>query len=351
MQHFFSNLVSRIKRWRFRGRGPVGETVSRLFKFRYSCFKDLLASNTELLNIITDLEEKLRGQQVFGMSYVRSQASRAVFHTFRMVKSLDDLSGHRYRRLFDLVEVMNSAIKEELGKRKEIPLSELVLPYSRISREMVDWVGGKNANLGELFNKAQIPVPDGFAITTRAYEFFVDYNDLIDEVARIKMDLDPGDPNTFNTVSEKIQRLVVSAQVPEELSKAINRAYLEMAERIRQKTGRSGVMPRVALRSSAIGEDSELLYAGQYLSVLNVPSDQIVETYKQVVASLYTPCAISYRLNKGMRAEDIAMSVACVEMVESVASGVIYSRHPSRVWEDQVLITSVWGLGRMPWMG
>ncbi len=101
----------------------------------------------------------------------------------------------------------------------------------------------------------------------------------------------------------------------------------------------------MALRSSAIGEDSELSYAGQYVSILNVPREKIVETYKYVVASLYTPRAIAYRLNKGMRDEDIAMSVACIEMIESLASGVIYSRHPFNLLEDHVLVTAVWGLG------
>ena len=99
-----------------------------------------------------------------------------------------------------------------------------------------------------------------------------------------------------------------------------------MVDTIREKGAKPGASPPVALRSSAIGEDSELSYAGQYVSILNVPRDRIVQTYKLVVASLYTPRAISYRLNKGMRDEDLAMSVACIEMVQSVASGVIYSR-------------------------
>ncbi len=46
-----------------------------------------------------------------------------------------------------------------------------------------------------------------------------------------------------------------------------------------------------------------------------------------------------------MRDEDIAMSVACIEMIESLASGVMYSRDPSNPLEDNVLINAVWGLG------
>ncbi len=345
MPNIVSNVLHKIGRWKANRRKPSGEKVSRLFRFRYGCFKDLLASNTELLTIITDLEVKLRGQEVFGMSYVRSQASRAVFHAYRMVKSLDDLSGHRYPRLFAALEDIHSCIEEELGKRKEVPISELVLPYSRITRELVDWVGGKNANLGELLNQAKIPVPSGFAITTLAYEFFMDFNDLIDEIDRRKMELEPGDPGTVASVSASIQELIMSAKVPPEVKKAIRESYEAMAEHIAKRSGKPGFRPNVSLRSSAIGEDSELTYAGQYLSVLNVPPDRIVESYKAVVASLYTPRAISYRLSKGMRAEDIAMSVGCVEMVESVASGVLYSCDPCSVLQDTVLVNAVWGLG------
>lgn len=345
MPDFISRIVNKVNEWRGARTGPSQDRVSRVFKFKYACFKDLLASNSELLNIITDFEQKLRGQEVFGMSYVRSQATRAVFHTLRMVKSLDDLSGHRYPMLFDTLERINQQVKEELGKRKELPVSEWVLPYSAITKEMVDWVGGKNANLGEMRNRPKMPVPEGFAITTRAYEYLLEYNELSDEIARIRMDLDPNDPQAVNTVSEKIQRLIILARVPEDLEETIFAAYDTMQQAIRSQSGVRDLEPRVALRSSAIGEDSELSYAGQYVSILNVPREKIPETYKLVVASLYTPRAIAYRLNKGMRDEDIAMSVACIEMVESVASGVTYSRHPFNLLEDNVLITAVWGLG------
>jgi hypothetical protein len=113
MTRILKSLLKKLKEWRFGDSADSREKVARLFRFRYACFKDLLASNTEMLTIITDFESKLRGQEVFGMSYIRSQASRAVFHTLKMVKALDDLSGHTFPMLFDRVESINVAIKEE----------------------------------------------------------------------------------------------------------------------------------------------------------------------------------------------------------------------------------------------
>src|SRR3989339_268381 len=144
------NLFREIYR-KFTGRRgqPSRDELAAAFRFRYACFKDLLDSNTQLLNLIADVEEKLSGRHVFGMSYVRSQAARAAFHTFRMIKSLDVLSGHKYPVLYRVLDVINIRIKHQLGKRKELQVTELVLPLSGVTKEMVDWVGGKNAHLGE----------------------------------------------------------------------------------------------------------------------------------------------------------------------------------------------------------
>ena len=154
------------------------------------------------------------------------------------------------------------------------------------------------------------------------------------------MELDPRDPQTVQQVSQEIQELVASARVPPVLTEAILSAHARMAAAL----GASGTL-KVSMRSSAIGEDSELSYAGQYLTILNVPAEKLVQAYKDILASLYTPRAISYRLNKGIRDEDIAMSVVCLQMVESQASGVMYSRHPFNVLDDNLLISAVWGLG------
>ncbi|GKT08815.1 PEP/pyruvate-binding domain-containing protein [Desulforhabdus sp. TSK] len=323
---------------------PSRDTLSDVFKVKYERFKELLDSNAELSKIITDMEEKLQGHQLFGMAYLRSQSARAVFHTLRMVRSLDALSGQKYPALFTILEEINQKIKDDLGKRKESPMTEWILPYSRITKEMVDWVGGKNANLGEVLNLAHLPIPEGFAITTQAYNYFLAANDLVDEINRIRMELNPNDPDSVNEVSESIQRLIISSPVPHELSKAILYAYDHMMENLQRKTD-GDFSTSVSLRSSAIGEDSELSYAGQYLSMLNVSRERLIQTYNFIIASLYTPRAIAYRVSKGIRDEDIAMSVACLQMVESVASGVAYSRHPFNILEDDVLISAVWGLG------
>ncbi|MBU3949628.1 MAG: phosphoenolpyruvate synthase [Proteobacteria bacterium] len=320
------------------------DNLSDLFRFKYSCFKMLLDSNAEFLKVISDIEEKLQGQQVFGMSYVRSRSAKAVFHALRMVKNLDDLSGHRYSSLFETFEKINSNINEIIKKKKEDLPSENILPYSVITAEMADWVGGKNANLGEVLNKAGLPIPNGFAVAIRAFKSFMLKTGLFDQVSKKKMEIDPDNPETLITISEDIRKLIISTKLPPELEEAIMLAYANLVESA-AAINTSGSSFMVSMRSSAIGEDGELSAAGQYLSKLNVPKEQIISAYKEIAASLYTPHAISYRLNKGIRDEDIGMSVGCLQMVESVASGVMYSRNPLNLLEKNIIITAVLGLG------
>jgi pyruvate,water dikinase len=335
--NILSKLIPRRQR-------PSRDAVTQFFRFKYESFKELLNSNSELLNIIANIEDKLQGRSVFGMSFIKSQSVLAVFHTLRMVKRFDDLSGGEHRSLFKVIEDINARIKEEIEKRGEDPVTEFTIPYSRITKEMVDWVGEKNANLGEVLNRVHLPVPPGFAITTHAYYSLLDYNDLFDEIDKKKMEIDPENLESVNRVSEEIQKLILGAEVPPELREAIESSYARMMEDS-SGTDPSGCSGNVSLRSSALREDSELSFAGQYQSSLNVVPRQLVETYKYIVASLYTPRAVSYRLNKGIRDEDIAMSVACLRMVESVASGVMYSRNPINLLKDDVTITAVWGMG------
>lgn len=321
---------------------PSSGQLDNIFQAMYTSFKQLLESNSVLLNIIVDINDKLKGNKVFGMTYIRSQSAQAVFHTMRMVKSLNILTRDKYNEFFQILEDINNNIKTYIEERKETQVNDLVLPYSRINREMVDWVGGKNANLGELTSRLDLPVPGGFAITTLGQEIFFQENDIDDEIRKIKMEIDPDDLETVNEASERIQELIISSEVPASLEKAVLDAYDQMA---RQKESAGEKPPTISMRSSSVGEDSELSFAGQYLTFLNVHREKILLTYKRVIASLYTPRAVIYRLTKGIRDEDNPMSVSCLEMVDSLASGVLYSRHPFNLLEENIIVNAVWGLG------
>ena len=324
-------------------KGSAETKSARILREKYASFRKLLESNSELLNIIADIDEKLQGHTIFGMSYVRSQTTRAVFHTQRMVSSLGHLNRSDNRDLVEALERIKAQIKEIVEHRREVAQPRFTIPYQEIDKEMVDWVGGKNANLGEICSRVKLPVPQGFAITTMAQDVLFQANDLHQEIRKIKMEVELEDLETVTLASEAIRKLITDSPVPAEVQEAVLKAFDDMTEFL--SVPEDGGPARVAMRSSAIGEDSELSFAGQYLSILNVTRDNLMECFKSILASLYTPQAMIYRLTKGIMDEDCTMSVACLQMVESLASGVMYTRHPFNLLEDRIIINAVWGLG------
>ncbi|MGD9972214.1 MAG: PEP/pyruvate-binding domain-containing protein [Desulfatirhabdiaceae bacterium] len=311
------------------------------FRKKYVHFKILLDSNSQLLNIISDIEEKLRGVTPFGLTYVRSQSVRILFYTGRMIRSFEGMTGKNCTELHAVLDNIYAFFKQE-DELPPAPFSnEITLPYSKIEKNFEWSVGGKNANLAEIRNHVHLPVPAGFAITTHAFRRFIDSRALVDKIRQIKEKLDIISPENILQVSQSIEAMLLSADVPEDIVVEIRKAIRDLA----LETGQSETCMKVALRSSAVGEDSEFSFAGQYLSVMNVPSAHIISEYKRVLASLFSERAITYRQHMGIPFEEAAMSVACIEMVQSTVSGVMYSRHPFIRSRDQVIIHAIWGLG------
>lgn len=330
-----TSFLSRLK-----GRkNPVEPFATADLQDKYRHFHTLLESNAEMLKLITDAEEKLTGRYVFGANFIRNLVMRGIFHAGRMVYSLDSLGAGRYQTLKTAFEEICLRIQAQLEHHRPATATDFVLSYEGITREMVQQVGGKNANLGEVCSRAKLPIPRGFAITTAAYDRFMAFNNLVDKVHEQKMELVAEDPHSIVGISGEIEALFQQAVVPEDLATAIVSAYDKLAAALGDDQA------GVALRSSAIGEDSHLSFAGQYRSILNVTRDSLLDDYKRVLASLFSPRAIAYRLQKGIQVEDIAMSVACLEMIPAVAAGVMYTHHPFDLSVDQIIINGLWGLG------
>jgi pyruvate,water dikinase len=324
-----------------RKRGPSRDALMRGFRVKYDNFKLLLESNTELLKIISDIEQKLRGKSGFGLPYIEAQTMRSFFHCGRMIQCLEKMSGCPYPGLRRTLEHIQQAIKGEAPAAARPTCSVYTLPYEDIDRDAAETVGEKSANVAEVLNRVGLRVPGGFAVTTAGFDRFMAFNKLSEVVQRLKAKADVIETETILQVSEQIQMLIGESEVPEDLAAAIQESY----SRLSASTPAGAPPLRIAVRSSAIGEDSVLSFAGQYLSVLNVPPDRLLKEYQNIIASLFTPRAIAYRLHMGIPLPDAVMAVACMEMVRSMASGVMYTRNPINPLENQIIINAVWGLG------
>jgi pyruvate,water dikinase len=101
----------------------------------------------------------------------------------------------------------------------------------------------------------------------------------------------------------------------------------------------------MAMRSSAVGEDSRASFAGQYATILNVTQDKLGDTYKEVIAGKYAPEALHYRISYGYSDEETAMAVLVLAMVNARTSGVMYTADIGNPESNHMRIHAVWGLG------
>ena len=308
------------------------------FRARYHQFKLLLNANNKSLEIMADIERALRLGQPFGMSFVKATCTAISVNVFQMIKNLAELGPGKYNELSNRFNGIQHNIDQLLTERKEVKDKRLIIPLKSIDKEMADLVGSKMANLGEIKNKIKIQVPEGFSITSAAYQKFMEHHDLQSEIERRFQSADLEDMERLYTLSSEIQQLIIRSRPPEDLHEAIMNACRELEGTVGGKIG-------LAVRSSALGEDTaRTSFAGQYRTELNVSSEEIIEAYKEVIASKYSLPAITYRLNRGFRDADISMGVGCLVMIDAEAGGVIYSRNPVDLSDNSIFINSVWGL-------
>jgi pyruvate,water dikinase len=308
------------------------------FKDRYHSFKLLLNANNRALEIMADIERALQGKQPFGMSFVRSSCTAVSVNIFNMIKNIEKLAPGKYGKLNDRFNNIQQYIDLLLSQKKSMEDERLILSLDTVNKEMTDLVGSKMANLGEIKNRLQIKVPGGFVITAAAYERFIRENDLQAEIDRRFQSADVDNMERLYTLSSEIQQLIITSVIPDDLAVSIMQAWKHL-------TSETGDGTTLALRSSALGEDTlGSSFAGQYRSELNVSIESVFQAYKEVIASKYSLQAVTYRLNRGFKDEDISMCVGCMAMVDAVAGGVMYSRNPVDMRDDSIFINAAWGL-------
>lgn len=333
-------MVSKLKK--LFGRKPriSREQAMTAFHRRYASFKELLQANADLASILANLNATQQGERHMETSQVRKEARRAIFRCERMATTLNDISSQRHEGLNAAVQSIAKRIEKELDQRASGDVPTLTLDLREVDASMAYSVGGKNANLGELRNMLDMPVPRGFAITIKAGSIFLLRTPgLFKSMYSLLRSLDPEKTESINTVSRQVEQLICDAPVPVEVEKALLKAW-DLAY---------GNDPQVvvALRSSAIAEDGVQSFAGQYRSLLGVTRNDLIAAFKTVVASLFSPRALAYRAGHGYALDATGMGLCCVEMVRSRAAGVAFSRHPVDLRSNSIVINGLWGLGEM----
>jgi len=305
---------------------------------KFSSFLNILENNNQVLKIIGDMEEKSQGEYLFDINYIRSSLAEVRSGVHGIVNGMIALGGNDYTPLKSRYDEINDEISRIFPENRPVEKDSFTIPLDAVGRDHTWSVGSKSAQLGEMKSKLNLPVPEGFAISAWAYKHFVDANDLQTRISDCIASVDIKHYEDLVRVSEQIRSIVTSSPVPEDLAASLRNQFAELKARV---PGQG-----LALRSSAIGEDTLFSFAGQYATLLNTRDADLIDQYRDVLASKFTPQAIYYYLSHSFSESDLPMGVGCVTMVDATSSGVIYTRDPVQPEDACLVIYAVYGLGK-----
>jgi len=162
--------MSRLSRWLGRGKkAGAGPPPSVPLPTKFARYKDLLAANSAILNLIADMQKKLAEGFLFDMHYVRTSTGDLSAHVSSLVGALIEMTGGRYRALEAAREAAEARMRERLSPPQVGP-GPLGYPLESIPPGAFQ-AGGKAEKLGRLA-AAGLSVPAGFVVTAWAQRLF-----------------------------------------------------------------------------------------------------------------------------------------------------------------------------------
>lgn len=237
------------------------------------------------------------------------------------------------------------SVRKAAPKKQPSRAKRSILWFDELGIKDVGLVGGKNASLGEMYRTLTdkgVRVPNGFAISSAAYQYFITSTGVKKQIKTILKDLNTKDIQNLMDHGQKVRETIMAAELPADLKREIRTAYAKLEKEYHANCD-------VAVRSSATAEDlPDASFAGQQETFLNIRgAEGVVEATKQCIASLFTNRAISYRTDKHFDHFKVSLSVGVQKMVRSdrACSGVMFSIDTESGFKDAVIINGSYGLG------
>ncbi|KEK22346.1 phosphoenolpyruvate synthase [Bacillus gaemokensis] len=211
-----------------------------------------------------------------------------------------------------------------------------VLEFREIDKTQLLLAGGKGSNLGKLSKIHGIQVPEGFCVTTEAYQKALEQNEafhaLLDQLTLLKVK----DRDQIGEISREIRKIILEVEIPSDVVKAVAH-YLSQF----------GNEHAYAVRSSATAEDlPHASFAGQQDTYLNIKGkDAILQHISKCWASLFTDRAVIYRMQNGFDHRKVYLSVVIQRMIFPQASGILFTADPVTSNRKVLSIDASFGLG------
>ncbi len=327
-------LVNNLfKYWTYRVFSP-----GAVLRSTYESFQELLEYDGQTHEGMAELEALYYQGKKEDFSSIRNRYETFSASVLGMVECLEDMSPGTYVTVKSYYKKFDFYSKFLLAS----PQLDFGSPFSCPLQGAADkntLVGGKAAQLAALSETFNLPIPEGFVITVNSFNYFLTYNDLRRDVDAVLRSIDIENPQNLVDASHKLTDLIMNGDIPSEISDAVSASWDSFSQGF-------DYQPVVAVRSSGLNEDGACSFAGQYLTILDVSGEDLLDAWRKVVCSKYTPEALAYRIHSGLGDEETGMATLVLEMVDARASGVLYTADPSGLnVEKQVSIHAVRGYG------
>lgn len=212
-------------------------------------------------------------------------------------------------------------------------MQKFILPFSKISKKDTKIAGGKGASLGEM-SQAGFLVPPGFVILASAFERFLAETDINVEIEAMWERINIESVESVEENSEIIRALILKEKMLQDIGEEILKEFKKLKAKY------------VAVRSSATAEDSKIdSWAGELETYLNTTEKTLLENVKKCWASLFTPRALFYRVERGLSRKQVSVAVVIQKMIQAEVSGICFTVHPVTKDKNQMVIEAGWGLG------
>ncbi len=315
-------INSLFKHWSYRIFAP-----GTILREKYEALKQLLHFDSLCHEQMAEFQDLVHGEQREDLTCIRKRFTHFSKQVAGMIDCLETMAPGRYFSLKSYHKKFDFYTRFLLAPPKIDFAPPFVLALEELSVDSKH-LGNKAKHSAVIQNELGIAVPLGFAVSTGGYHYFIEDNNLRGPIDDLLTELNIHSPHSLTRISHKLTEIILKAEVPPEIEESMLAAY----DRLFQACG--GQI-NVAVRSSAISEDGDCSFAGQYATILHVKRNTIGKAYREVIASKYSPEALFYRVSHGLGDEETAMSVLVQEMVSAVCSGVMYTKGVMQEAMDQ----------------
>ncbi|CAB5150288.1 PEP/pyruvate binding domain protein [Olavius algarvensis associated proteobacterium Delta 3] len=311
-----------------------------ILREKYEAFKSLLSHDKNAHEVMAELEDIYYNQIPVDFTVIQKKYTALSRHASDIVRDLSRICPTRYMDLGDYYKKFDAYIRYMLEPETPPCSPPFTMPLTKLSTDGKGLAGGKAFNLSRIGNELNLPVPKGFVITAGAFCTVIETNHLRGEIDAELQRIDPRSTASLEAASDSLTGKIRAAVIPPDIATAIYESFDAL-----WPGGHGTTDISLAVRSSAVSEDSTSSFAGQYLSVLNTDRSRLLDAYKEVLASKYSPEAIYYRIHVGLSDVETSMAVLVLEMIDARASGVMYTRDPENPESEQMHVHAIPGLG------